>query len=557
MRHTGTSEGGRISRRALIGGGALGAGAVLAGGTPAAAKGRRPTRPRAPNGGRVPKRAEVVVVGAGLAGLTAARLLHTAGVDVAVLEARERVGGRTLNHHLPGDRVIEVGGQWVGPLPGEPPPTTIPVVQNPPPWPQARLLALAREMGVGTYKTYNTGDYVDYASGLRTRYSGASRIPIDPGTANAGLGITLLDQMASEVPLDAPWNAPQASDWDGQTMETWIREHLLPPGLPPSAATNSIVNLAVEAVFAAEPRDVSLLHVLFYIHSAGTLENLVYTAGGAQDSRFIGGSQLISIRAAESLGHRLVLGAPVRRIAHRSGHVELSGNGFDVRARRAIVAIPPMLAGRLEYEPALVALDGDGGLRDQLTQRFPHGSVIKVQCLYEHPFWRADGLAGQATSDTGPVKVTFDNTPYPDDGSPNASPGVLIGFMEGDDARYWGQRSRAERYQQVITSFSRYFGSRALSPLGGINGYVEMLWSAEPYTGGCYAGFLAPGVWTSYGPALRRPIGLLNWAGTETATVWNGYMDGAVQSGERAAQEVGAELGVAVGSLQAAGAPAG
>jgi monoamine oxidase len=507
---------------------------------------------------RVPKRTEVAVIGAGLAGLTAARLLHGAGVDVVVLEARGRVGGRTLNHHLGGGRVIEVGGQWVGPLPGEPPQTTVPIVQNPPAWPQARILALARTVGVGTYKTYNKGEYIDYASSSpipRTRYSSSTRLPVDPSTANAGLAIVRLDQLATQVPLESPWTAPQAEAWDSQTVETWIRENLLPPGEPPSAPTNALVNLAIEAVFAAEPRDLSLLHALFYIHSAGTLENLVDTAGGAQDSRFIGGSQEISIRLAGGLGHRVVLNAPVGRIAQGRGHVELSGDDFALRARSAIVAIPPMLAGRLRYEPALSELDGDGGLRDQLTQRYPQGSVIKVQCVYQHPFWRADGLAGQATSDTGPVKITFDNTPYPDDGSPNASPGVLIGFMEGDNARYWGQRSRAERYQQVIDSFARYFGPQAREPIGGIGGYVEMDWSAEEYTGGCYAGFLAPGVWTNYGPALRRPIGRLHWAGTETATVWNGYMDGAVQSGERAAQEVGAELGVSVRSLNAAGAP--
>jgi monoamine oxidase len=487
--------------------------------------------------------------------LTAARLLHGAGVDVVVLEARRRVGGRTLNHHLGGGRVIEVGGQWVGPLPGEPPQTTVPAVQNPPAWPQARILALARAVGVGTYKTYNKGDYIDFAGGVRTRYSGSTRIPVDLSSANAGLAIVRLDQMAAQVPLESPWTAPLAAAWDGQTVETWIRENLLPSGQSPSGPTNALVNLAVEAVFAAEPRDLSLLHLLFYIHSAGTLENLVDTAGGAQDSRFIGGSQEISIRVARGLRHRVALGAPVRRIVQGSGHVELHGDDYALRARRAIVAIPPMLAGRLLYQPALSDLDGDGGLRDQLTQRYPQGSVIKVQCVYRRPFWRADGLAGQATSDTGPVKITFDNTPYPDDGSANATPGVLIGFMEGDNARYWGRRTKAERYRQVIESFARYFGPQALNPLGGIGGYVEMNWSAEPYTGGCYAGFLAPGVWTNYGPALRGPIGRLHWAGTETATVWNGYMDGAVQSGERAAQEVGAALGVKVASLAAAGAP--
>ncbi|HVB27975.1 MAG TPA: FAD-dependent oxidoreductase, partial [Mycobacteriales bacterium] len=161
-----------------------------------------------------------------------------------------------------------------------------------------------------------------------------------------------------------------------------------------------------------------------------------------------------------------------------------------------------------------------------------------------HPFWRSAGLAGQATSDTGPVKITFDNTPHPDDGTPEASPGVLLGFIEGADGRYWGTKSPQQRYQAVIESFARYFGSAALHPVGGMRGYVEKLWAQEEFTGGCYGGIFPPGVWSSFGAALREPVGDIHWAGTETATIWNGYMDGAVQSGERAADEVAGLLGV-------------
>jgi monoamine oxidase len=528
----------RLTRRGLIGGaGAVAAATAVPSAARAARRGKPPSRSR--------RAADVVVVGAGLAGLTAAWQLHRAGLNVRVLEARDRVGGRTLNHHLGGGKVIEVGGQWVGPLPNEPATASVPTqaVYRP----QARVYNLARQLGIGTFKTYNQGDYVDYSSvtGL-TRYSSSTRIPTDPGTGNAAQALYELNQMAAQVPVDAPYTAANAALWDGQTVETWIREKLTPPDQPPDASTNSLVTLGIEAVFAAEPRDLSLLHALFYIASAGTFDNLVDTANGAQDSRFIGGSQAISIALAKRLGHRVSLRSPVRRIEHRQGKVHVIGDGFAVAAKKVVVAIPPTLAGRLVYQPTLAALSGDGGLRDQLTQRIPQGSTIKVQCIYQHPFWRADGLAGQATSDTGPVKVTFDNTPYPDDGTPNASPGVLIGFIEGADGRYWGTRSKQERFQAVITSFARYFGERALHPLGGIDGYVEMLWSAEQYTGGCYGGIFPPGVWLSYGPALRQPIGEIHWAGTETATIWNGYMDGAVQSGERVAQEVGDALGVRV-----------
>src|SRR5205085_10815084 len=314
--------------------------------------------------------------------------------------------------------------------------------------------------------------------------------------------------------------------WDSQTFETWMQQNLQPPNQGPGSPSYSLVSLAIEAVFAAEPRDLSLLHVLFYIGAAGTLDNLVDTASGAQDSRFIGGSQRISIELAKRLGSRVMLNAPVRRIKQGRHGVTVEGGGFTVNAQRAIVAIPPTLAGRIVYEPSLATVTGDGGRRDQLTQRVPLGSVIKVQCLYRHPFWRASGLAGQATSDTGPVKVTFDNTPHPDPRTPKASPGVLIGFIEGEEGRLWAARSRAARYKGVVDSFARYFGPQARHVLGGIKGYVEMVWAHEQYTGGCYAGFFPSGVWTSYGEALRVPAGLIHWAGTETATVWNGYMDG-------------------------------
>jgi monoamine oxidase len=530
---TDSSHRGAISRRSFIGGG-LAAGAAIA--LPAGASAAT-APPRSNLGAGLPASADVVVVGAGLAGLTAARALLAAGVNVVVVEARGRVGGRTLNHRLGGGRVLEVGGQWVGPLPGEPATATFPnqAVYRP----QDQVYTLAQQLGIGTFATYNQGNYLDYSNGQLTQYSSQTRIPSDPSTANAGYAIFNLNQMASTVDTTSPWTNANAEAWDQQSFETWMRENLNPgPGLdasaqePPTAPDRQLVNLAIEAVFAAEPRDLSLLHVLWYIACAGTLDNLVDTAAGAQDSRFIGGSQQISIALANALGSRVVLKSPVHAITHKSGGVVVQAGSSKITAQRVIVAIPPHLNLGIDYDPPLYTFDG--GLRDQLVQRLPMGSVLKVQCLYHHPFWRAQGLAGQVTSDTGPVKITFDNTPYPDDGTPDASPGVMLGFIEGDDARHWMTQPQASRRQAVVESMVRYFGSDA----GNITGYVEHLWPQEQWSGGCYGAFFPTGVWTAFGPALRAPLGRVHWAGTETATVWAGYMDGAVRSGQRAAQEV-------------------
>jgi monoamine oxidase len=197
-----------------------------------------------------------------------------------------------------------------------------------------------------------------------------------------------------------------------------------------------------------------------------------------------------------------------------------------INAKQAIVTGPPAITGLIRYEPDLPPL------RAQLLQRLPQGSAIKCEAVYPTPFWRDHGLAGQVTSDTGPIKITFDNTP------PDGSPGVLLGFVEGHNARVFTTLGDAERQAQAIACFVRYFGQQAANPIG----YIEMNWAAEPWTRGCYGGFTPPGVLTDYGTAIKAPVGRIHWAGAETSEYWNGYMDGAVRSGERAAVEVLAEL---------------
>jgi monoamine oxidase len=283
-----------------------------------------------------------------------------------------------------------------------------------------------------------------------------------------------------------------------------------------------MMEIACEAVWAAEPRDVSLLHFLFYTRSGSGLESLLGTEGGAQQDRFVGGSQVISLRMAEELGGAVRLSAPVRRIEHSPDGVTVHADGVSARGRRAIVAVPPTLAGRISYDPPLP------GLRDQLTQRMPQGTVIKCMAVYDSPFWRDQGLSGQGLSEVGPAKITFDNTP------PSGSPGVLLGFLEGDAARDYGARPADERRGAVVAGFARLFGDRAARP----ERFIERVWADEEWTRGCYGCYMPTGGWTSFGRALREPVGPIHWAGAETSTVWNGYMDGAVRTGEETAAAV-------------------
>ena len=449
------------------------------------------------------READVVVIGAGLAGLAAARKLAAAGRRVVVLEARDRVGGRTLNEPIGDGKVVELGAQWVGPT-------------------QDRILKLIAELGLETFPTHTAGRNVFERGGRLGRYSGTIPRTNPIGLAEVGLAMRRINAMAATVPLDAPWRAPKAERWDSQTFDTWMRRNTL------TAVARDILRLAIIGVWAAEPRDVSLLHVLFYVHSAGSLELLTDAEGGAQQDRIVGGSQLISLRMAEQLEDGVIeLQAPVRSIAHSADAVTVTSDRLSVKARRAIVAVPPALAARIAYDPPLPAV------RDGLSQRMAQGSVVKCMAIYERPFWRDRGLSGAVTSVTGPVSVAFDNSP------PDGSPGVLLGFLEGQAARRHADLPQEERRRAVAASFARFFGPDAADPVA----YVDRAWGADEWARGCYGGFMGPGAWTDHGAALRAPIGPLYWAGAETALTWNGYMDGAVGSGQDAAAAVSAELG--------------
>src|SRR5215212_3890994 len=360
----------KITRRAAIGGAAASAATAA---VPAAAlaakkkkKKKKPTR-----------YVDVVVVGAGLAGLTAARQLVAAGKKVVLIEADKRVGGRVLNIDIGGGHITEGGAEFIGET-------------------QDHIAQLAKDLGLKTFKTYNEGNNLYYRNGQALAYQSTGPlgpVPPDPFAADAEQAIVKLDNMASQVDIDKPWESPNAAEWDGQTFETWKQENVKSPG------GQFLLDVACTSVFSVEPRDVSLLFVLFYIAAAGneshpgTLERLVTTAPGAQSDRVVGGTQLIPIRMAQALGKRVVVGSPVRKIIRKADRVRVDSAKLTAIGQRVIVAIPPPLAGRLRYNPPLPAL------RDKLTQRFPMGSVMKVIAIYDKPFWRDDGWTGQVVSD--------------------------------------------------------------------------------------------------------------------------------------------------------------
>jgi monoamine oxidase len=443
----------------------------------------------------------VVVVGAGFAGLVTARELKKQGVSAIVAEARDRVGGRVHTIRLEDGTAIDVGGQWTGPG-------------------QDRIRALADEMGVRSFPTWPEGSHVSYRANARAVFRGLAPEADIETVKSFFEALQALDAMSQEVPADEPWTAPHAVEWDALTAEAWMARNL------PNAAAQDLMRMAIEAVYAVEPHDVSLLFMLWYARTGRGLLYLISTEGGAQADRYEGGMQLVAERVAQELGDAVRLSQPVRRITQDAGGVAVEGDRFMYSGQRAVVALPPALAGRIDYRPPMPPL------RDQLTQRTPMGSVIKCQAVYDKPFWRDEGLSGRVISDCGPVKVAFDNSP------PSGAPGVLMGFLEGGDGRRMSNWPEEERRKAVLECFVRYFGPQARSP----RRYIEGNWPADEWSRGCYGGVFPAGTLASCGPALREPVGRIHWAGTETSTVFPGYIDGAVRSGERAAAEVLAAL---------------
>jgi monoamine oxidase len=453
----------------------------------------------------VDRTADVVVVGAGYSGLSAARHLVAAGVDVVVIEARDRVGGRVWTEVTPGGAVVDHGGQWIGPT-------------------QGHLQALADEFGVATFPTYVSGATIEVRDAQRFEFRGL--VPTSDPDAGAETISSLLelDLLAQEVSPVDPWTHPDALALDSQTLAGWMS------GAVESSVARNLITTAALAVFGGEPAELSLLYALAYARSGGSMSALIRTTGGAQERRFAGGADRLARCLGDQLGDRIVLDAPVTSITHGHHRVTVTAaradaaairSAWSVAARRVVVAIPPAVQARIAFDPPLP------GARDQLAQHAAMGSVTKVHAVYDRPFWRDEGLNGQMVADAGALRATFDDSP--EDGSH----GAIVGFIAGRADRLLEDRGVEGRRALALDELAFAFGPQAASPVE----YVEQRWSSEPFTRGGPVACFGPGLLTGCGSALRTPVGPIHWAGTETAHQWTGYIDGALSSGQRAAQE--------------------
>ena len=443
------------------------------------------------------KHTDTVIIGAGFAGIAAAKKLQKAGKSFLILEARDRIGGRTLTENLDCGATIDLGAQWIGPD-------------------QHLIWDWVKATNTATYECYDSGKNILSVNQKISHYKGT--IPkVDPvSLIGIGLAINKINQLSQQVSLETPWAHPKAKKWDSMTVASWMDKQML------TEKAKTLFSIGIETVFAAEPDELSFLGALFYAHSGKNLDSLLAVTGGAQQTLLVNGTQQLLKDIAQPFDSQIMLNHVVKKIELADESVTVHTKNGKVIAKHCIVTLPPALMNTIEFDPILPQM------KAQLYQRMPMGAAMKCFCIYEKPFWRSKGFSGQIVTDGHPIRVTFDCS------KDNDSHGIILAFVEGQAARDFIDLPKEIRQQQITEGLAKYLGKEALSLIE----YTDKCWTKEVYSRGCYVGLLPPGVLSKFKDTIRQPYERIRFAGTETATHWNGYLDGAIQSGYREAEVI-------------------
>jgi monoamine oxidase len=441
---------------------------------------------------------DCIIVGAGYAGLAAAKQLKDAGKNILLLEARNRVGGRVMTQTYEDGLYLDFGGAWLGPG-------------------QTRMYQLAKEYNIETFSMYHKGRTVSFYRGKRTSFEGyIPKLPILT-LLDAHVCLQKFEKLAKTVNMDEPWKTANAVKLDNVTLREWINKNCWTRG------TSDNFTLVAELIWGCGTSEISVLYALFYSKAGISLSNLCTNENGAQDEYIRGGAQTIANKIRESLSDVVHLEEPVVEVDQTgTGIMSVSTSKANYTSRQVIFAIPPQQALKVTFNPPLPHQ------RRILLQHMTPGAYWKFLAIYDKPFWRDDSCNGAATSPDALVAMAADYTPE------GAKHGGLMAFVVGPKARLLSTRSPEERKEAVLSALVDYYGEKARTPTRFV-GHTMM---DEEYIEGCPVNNPAPGMWTTMGPWLNKPFGGVHWAGTETSSIWNGYMEGAVHSGQLAAKEV-------------------
>jgi len=444
---------------------------------------------------------DAVIIGAGFSGLVAARDLSRKGHDILLLEARDRVGGRVETQNLDNGSYVDLGGQWIGPTHDE-------------------MYALLDEYNMSYFPTFHSGKSQTFLNGTLKSYKGLiPPLPV-PSLLNLEFAIRRMNSQSSGLDLERLWSHQNSLNWDNQTLANWMNKNIK------FDKAKSIFKIGIESVFACDPKEISLLHALYYCKSGGNLNQLFDIEDGAQQDRIYGGAQTLAEKIASDIKKsRIRLNLTIDKISHDSNGVEVYSFRKSWKARYAILTIPPVLSRKIHFKPTLP-------LKEKLLDSYFMGSVVKCYAIYNEPFWRKAKLSGLVTSDSGFVSVCFDNSPK------DAEKGMIMGFVLAEKAKEFKLLEENKRRDIFLAEIEKFFGKESQKP----ERYIDKIWADEEFSEGCYAGMLPPNVTSRLETTLGKSTGRIHWAGTETATIWNGYMEGAVRSGQRAAREVHQEL---------------